>query len=303
MAGNVAIYSVDMGIIDVNNLTGGGTNQVLITDRNTSGVEGLYSNYWNGNYAVMSGWIGNLAVSDDVTLAVPDGVSNAAVVSVLGVFNGNKSSNDTNATMLFNGTTGHVSNVTDSTGKILKIQNGNSTFRVTPTMFINGKTILGNVSTKVFTLYNLTGNVVLGNVAVDNPSIIVKTVPNGYYQVYASVKDIKNNTVTSVPINVDTIPGSTGGGYSGGGGSTGCCNNPTPNPTPNTNATVNTTATTTATVTASATVTVVSTPNGPIDTTQETPIQTQKKGSPGFEIIIVIGAIIIMMFIMRRKKQ
>jgi len=207
----------------------------------------------------------------------------------MGTFKADKSGKDAEAILFFNRTTGSLSNVTNKTsGAKLTIQNASSTFRA---KIANTDGTSEYASTNVFTLYSVTGNI-----AVNNPKILVKTVPNGKYKVYAIVNDTNKTVVQS--IDVDTIPTSnTGNGGSRSSGSNGGTY-PTVTPTPN--KTVNATPTVTArmtTIEPSATKSAETVQ----ETTKETVTVTEKKPSPGFEIVAAIG-IFATIYIMRRKK-
>lgn len=282
------ILNVEFGIVDSSNSLGQGVNTVLITSGNTSGVEGSYSpEDWPAVYVTL----GNVAVTDIVSVNIGD-VSTFA--KVRGIFKANNASDGTDAIISFNRTTGNMSNITDlATGKLLTVQNANSTFRAMTAKFRNGNVTLDNASSIAFTLYSTTGNM-----AVNNPSITVKTVPNRNYKVYAMVTDTNSSTYQLIDIN--TIPVSTGGGSSSGSSSS---TYPAVTSTPKKNVTAVPTVTTAAITTPIPTVTVAveQTTVKPVETTPVIPIGTPQKKSPGIGIVAVIG-IIGTIYIIRRRK-
>jgi hypothetical protein len=278
------ILFVHFGIVDYKNITGGGANNILLISENLSGAEGLYKDSWPGNYVTL----GNVAVTEVVSANID---YTSGLVNIRGAFKENLTSNDTEAILSFNVTTGSLSNVTNFyPRKPLTIQNAESTFRSRAFTYVNTNevSVLENISKNTFTLYDMTGNV-----AIDNPRITVKAVPNGQYEVYAFVTDVNNSNATSGPIYVDTIPV-----YNGGGGGDGGGTYPTITPTPKKNVTV----VPTTTEIPMPTVTAVQTPVRPVETTSEAPIEpTATKGSPGIGAIAVIG-IIGTIYIIRRRK-
>lgn len=280
------ISQVEFGIVNNNSLNDKSADTVLIYYKDLSGKSGLYGpQNWAGEYVNIY-TNGNVAVSDIVTPDIVSGSSN-----VRGVFNANNTSKDIDVVLSFD-TTGTLSNVTDSTGKLLTIQNGNSTFRARTTRFTNGTFELVN-STNVFKLYNMSGNS-----AVDNPNIAVETAAVGQYTVYAFAKDVENNvTNDSAVISVNPVPVDTGN-RGNGGSSGGTYTTPTATPVP----TINVTTVPTTTVTPEPTVTVEPTTVQPVETTSEVPIEPiATKGSPGIGAIAVIG-IIGTIYIIRRRK-
>lgn len=288
------ITKVEFGIVDVNNLLGKGVDTILAITRNISGISGLYTTEnWPASYIALSGTTGNVAITDVVS---PNVGNVSGYARIRGIFKANNASNDTDAVLSFNLTTGNLSNVTAfTTGTMLTIQNANSTFKPRTAKFTSGNTTPGDVSTKVFALYSMTGNV-----AVDNPRIVVNTIPNGNYKVYALATDT-NGSVSQL-IDINTIPVSTGGGGSGGsGGSSGGSGSGTYPPTTVTTPKVNATAAPTTTVTVQPTVTVEQTAVIP-EPAKEVPIEPiPTKGSPGIGIIAAIG-IIGTIYIIRRRK-
>lgn len=280
--GSSAIEFVDFGIADNNNMIGAGSDTVLVISRDNSGKTGMYnSENWPGNYAT----IGNMAV----TAIIHTGDSGN--VRVRGMFKASNTSNGTEAIMLFNRTTGNLSNITDATGIPLSVQNGSSTFQARILKFINGNET-GNLST-AFTLYSMTGNA-----SVNNPKISMKMVPNGNYKVYAFVKDLSNNTANQVQA-ISTIPASTTSGSSGGGGGSGDGTYPTFTTTPKPNMT--TTAPVATATMPRPTVTVVEQTVPAETSASETPIAAPTKGAPGFEIVAAIG-VLGTIYILRRMK-
>ena len=277
------IVQIEFGIIDSNNRLGKGADTVLIADKNTSGIEGSYSpENWPATYMT----IGNVA--DVVSTNIGD---TSEFATVRGIFKADAASNGTDAVISFNRTTGNISNITDfSTGKLLTIQSANSTFQARTTKFTNGNVVLGDLSTNVFTLYDMAGND-----AINNPSITVKTVPSGNYKVYAIATDTNGSVYQLMDIN--TMPINTGGGGSGDG------TYPTVTPTANgtTVPTVNVTTVSTLNNTPIPTVTIEQTTVGPTETTATTPIPAQTNKSPGIGIVAVIG-IIGTIYIIRRRK-
>lgn len=294
------IVKVEFGIVDSNNLLGKGIDTILAISRNVSGAEGLYKTEgWPASYTTIGGISGNVAVTDIVTTIVGD-VSGSA--RIRGIFKASNTGNGTDAVLSFNGTTGNMSNVTDfATGKLLTIQNAKSTFQSRTSKFTSGNVVPGDISTKAFTLYNVTGNV-----AVNNPSIEVKMVPNGNYKVYATANDTNGSVYQLIDIN--TIPASAGGGSSGGssstGGGSGDGTYPSVTSTPRQNATATPAGTEVGTPVPTVTVTVAEpTTARPVETTaQEVPIEpVATKKSPGIGIVAIIG-IIGAIYIVRRRK-
>ncbi len=298
--GDLAIELVDFGIVDVNNLLGKGVNTVLMIARNVSGAVGLYKpENWPASYVTL----GNAAVTDVVTINVGD---ESGLSKVRGMFKANKTSNNSvDAVLSFNRTTGNLSDVSEfGTGKLLTINSANSTFQAISMKFspgstpTNGNFSLGEVSTKAFTLYSTAGNV-----AVNNPRIVVNTVSNGKYKLYALAKDA--NGTASQSIDIDTMPSSSSSSSSsssGGGGGSGDGTYPTITDKPKVTATANATATLTTTPVTTATV--VETKTRPLETvSKEEPIDVNKKGSPGFSMIVVAIGIIAAFFILRRVKK
>jgi len=279
------IVQIEFGIIDSNNRLGKGADTVLIADKNTSGIEGSYSpENWPATYMT----IGNVA--DVVSTNIGDA---SEFVTVRGIFKADAVSNRTDAVISFNRTTGNISNITDfSTGELLTIQSANSTFQARTTKFTNGNVVLGDLSTNIFILYDMAGHD-----AINNPSITVKTVPNGNYKVYAIVTDTNGSVYQLIDIN--TMPISTGGGSSGSSGGTYTTVTPTANGT--TVPTVNVTTVSTLNNTPIPTVTIEQTTVGPTETTATTPIPAQTNKSPGIGIVAVIG-IIGTIYIIRRRK-
>lgn len=283
---------VEFGIIDNKNLTGNGV-VVLAFYRNFSGIEGLYkSEPWPANYAN----IGNTTISDAVSLYQASDIP--GYILGRGTFKSNSTSDETEAILWFNKTTGNLSNVTKRIaegGDKLDIDEGNSTFRTKMFKYIN-KSISQTpeyVSEKIFTLYNIAGNL-----SKNNPHVIPNTVPNGNYKVYVRAEDNTGNS-TILLIDIDTVPVPTPSSGSGGGGGTGFNSQG--------NGTLNKTSTATATPTQ--TPTIIETPVTTITRPEETVKPEKTEGTkpkptetPGFEIAIAIGTISAI-YILRRKRR
>lgn len=288
------ISKVEFGIVDSNNFLGKGEDTVLITRENTSGAEGSYNpEAWPAIYATL----GNLATTDVVSINIGDG---SEFATVRGIFKADNASNGTDAVMSFNMTTGDMSNITNfDTGELLAVQSATSTFQARTTKFnvTLGNVTPGDVSSNAFTLYDMSGNV-----AVNNPNITVKTVPNGNYEAYALATDTNGSVYKLIDIN--TVPTSTGsgGGSSGGSSSSGTGTYPTITQTPQQNVTTEPTTTPIATEIPVPTVTVEPTTVSPVETTTEVPVApTATKGAPGIGIVVTIGIIGAIYLIRRRK--
>ena len=295
------ITQVEFGIIDPNNLTGIDANgsAILVFDRNITGSEGLYQSApWKGNYAV----IGNIAGSSmgKATIAEPISAYTTSdakdFFQVRGTFNNGNISPE--AILWFNKSTLNLSNVTDGTGTVLNIKDGNSTFIGKVFTYINGT--ISEESTPsgaIFNLFNITGNM-SGN----NPVLMFRDVPQGKLKAYVIARDSGGNSTTMVT-DINTIPsapssggvrsgGSAGGGFNSQGNGTYFGNSSaTETSTP-----VSTTISTPAEVTPAPMVT------PEVTTVQVTPTPTATKGSPGFEVITAIG-VISAIYIFAKKRR
>ncbi len=181
--GGENLSNVNFGIVDINNLLS--DNMTLLgLDINNSGINGNYSASWYANsFSIKKG------NSQEI---VTTGIFNQSYwldyYGVIGFFKKNDASDEVNAILWFNRTTGILSKISEYNDlfTLLSIENGLSTFKVTKFKFLLGwENPPSPVNGSTYTLYDV------GN--LNNPYLISTTVPNGLYRAFIHVSDKMGN--------------------------------------------------------------------------------------------------------------
>ena len=205
------IESVNAGVVDINNLLSDNIT-VMAAVINKSGRSGLYSfGSWYANSASIKS--GN--VKEIVTVLVFDQIPEGwKYYIVQGWFKKNATTNEQDAILWFNRTTGNLSKITyNGSFTPLAIEKGISIFTVSKIKFLQGWNKPPNpVKGATFTLYNN---------KKQNPHLVWTDVPSGTYRIfihvvdkdgsnYGEYRDIDISPLPRGDLNGNGVPGDAG---------------------------------------------------------------------------------------------
>lgn len=177
------LESVNLGVVDINNLLS--DNLILIgVEINKSGLNGRYFTSWHANsYSITNG-----NGKEIVTALLFNHPKWLDYYSLPGWFKKNTTTNEEDAFLGFNRTTGNLSIITknDTGFAPLTIENGISVFKVSKLEFSQGWNkphirVIGST----FTLYDIE--------SPNNPYMVSTDVPSGIYRAFVHVVDKNGN--------------------------------------------------------------------------------------------------------------